>query len=166
MGRKALVVGCLVLLVGSAGLLSCSPSNQQPASDSEVAVAEVDSGSLASAIDAAQRILVTPGFASLGDNVEAADFSLVQSGSYSVDSDNKVVYVDLIAETDEVATGCRIGEDALKVLDLQVHPDDDFSQGFGTLFGTYHASVHVDNPDGTLDLDGMLEAGASSMLWQ
>lgn len=144
---------------------SCTASTDDAASASPAAE-EIDADQLAQAMQSARQNLLSGGTIDLGQGLYA-DFSFVEDGYFDVGQDEAFVYITIVAATDDVAEACRIGEDSLKMLDVMMYPADDVTSGFGTLYETYHASVHVDNPDGTLDVDGMREAGTDTkVLWQ
>lgn len=148
-------------------ICSCTAATANDTSENVDSTAEVvDATQLSQASQSAQDSLLSGGALALEPGVYA-DFSAVDDGSIDVDSGDEFVYMDIVMNTDDVSEGCGVGEDALKLLDTTVYPDDDVSEGLGRLYETYNISVHVDNPQGTLDLDGMREAGAdATIVWQ
>lgn len=111
--------------------------------------------------------------------------------SVSVDTGSRVVYLDVIAATDDVKIAEEAVEDVIRAVSVEtaycalseadgrgdeqaiaaiesfVDSDDAYASGLGRLFETYGLNIHADNPDGTLALDGMRKAGeAGSVNWQ
>ncbi|RDB63160.1 hypothetical protein C1878_04640 [Gordonibacter sp. 28C] len=109
----------------------------------------------------------------------------------SVDTGSRVVYLDVVAITGDVKVAEEEVEDVIRAVSVEtaryalseaddrgdeqavatiesfVDSDDAYASGLGRLFETYGLNIHVDNPDGTLALDGMREAGeAGSVNWQ
>lgn len=166
--RMTGMIRVFIFCMALAGVLlvcSCTASTDDVASVSP-ATEEIDTNQLTRATQSARQNLLSGGTIDLGQGVYA-DFSVVEDGYFDIGQDEAFVYVTIVAATDDVAEACRIGEDALKVLNVMMYPADDVTSGFGTLYETYHASVHVDNPDGTLDVDGLREAGTDTkVLWQ
>lgn len=163
---KITALAFTVLLCGTS-ICSCTTATVDDASENvESTVEVVDATQLSQAAQSAQDSLLSGGTLALGPGVYA-DFSTVEDGSIDVDSGDEFIYVGIVVDTDDVTEGCTVGEDALKLLDMAAYPDDDVSEGLGRLYETYNVSAHVDNPQGTLDLDGMREAGAdTAMMWQ
>lgn len=155
----------LVLLAALAGVLCLSSCTASPQADSAPSQS-VDVDSLLAAASEAQQEVVTDGSLALGSGV-LADFSSVESGFYDIDVSAKQISISLVANLDDVLAGCELGENAMKLLDVKAYPSDDVSEGFGSLYEEYSVIIHVDNPAGTLDLDGMREAGTDgSVNWQ
>lgn len=146
---------------------SCTASTTGDASESVGSAAEsLDADQLSRAAQAAQETMLAGGEVALNAGTYA-DFSLVEDGSIGVDADGSFIYVTILVATDKVDEGVKAGEAALRLLNAEAYPDDDAGGEWGTLYDTYNVSVHVDNQEGTLDLDAMRAAGADTALqWQ
>ncbi len=90
--------------------------------------------------------------------------------SITVDKDKRRVTIEASVLGEDVKGGCAAGEALAKRFASQVATDNpSLASGgdeWGALFERYSLYVAVDDPEGSLKLDGTKQAGSDEMIWQ
>jgi hypothetical protein len=156
----ALVVSSLCLCLFA--LLGCTTSTGQVDNTTQIDQDAPDAITVQqAAADAATAILA---------GSTTYDFSLITGADVVADPATKEIRIMLTTRGADVKSGCAVGDDAARVMDGLVFPDETMiSDGsLGTLYDTWSLSIAVeDELDATLDLDAMRPAGADAQItWQ
>lgn len=109
----------------------------------------------------------------LFESISAADeLGLVAEASIVVDDSNRQVAIDAVILTDSVEIACAKAEAVARIFaEYAVVTNADGievvdEEGLGALWEVYDLIIKVDNPDGTLDLDGYKAASNDEVNWQ